>query len=484
MGQSFSERRSHPVDAVPLCVDLDGTLVKTDLFLESWFALFKRHPWRALQAPLWLLHGKARLKEEIARRIDINPAQLPYHPEFLAYLKQQRESGRRLVLATAAHERHARAVADYLGIFSDVIATTTEKNLSGQAKCGALCACFGSQQFDYAGNESADLKIFPHARHAVLVNPRPGVERKVRRLGMTATVFPSDRHRLRPYVRAVRAHQWLKNLLLFVPLLAAHAYTELAPTIATVIGFFAFCACASAVYLINDLLDLPADRAHPRKRKRPFAAGDIPIHVGLALTAVLFSLALGLSLFLPGEFLWLMAGYVSATFAYSLWLKGKVLVDVFVLASLYTIRVMAGGAAAGIDPSFWLLAFSMFLFLSLAMIKRYTELSEVRQSGTESVTGRGYMVADLYTVQALGAAAGYLSVLVLALYINTDDVRLHYQREYVLWFLCPLLLYWISRMWQRAGRDEMHDDPLVFAMKDRVSLGIFLVAAAVTAVAV
>ena len=469
---------------VPLCVDLDGTLIKSDLLIESWLALLKRKPLQALGALFWVLRGKACLKTEIAARIEVDAAQLPYHGIFLSYLRQQRQTGRRLVLATASAERHARAVADHLGIFSEVIASTATNNLSGQAKSRALVERFGARGFDYVGNAHADLTVFSQARNAMLVAPKLGVERSARRRGSVDVVFAAEATGIQRYARALRVHQWLKNLLVFVPLLAAHAYVDVQLVGAAVVAFVAFCVCASGVYLINDMLDLAADRAHVRKRKRPFAAGEISLQAGLVLALVLFAAGFSLSLLLPREFLLALSGYLVATFAYSLWLKGKVLADVFVLAGLYTLRVLAGSAAVGISPSFWLLAFSMFLFLSLAMIKRYTELAERRRTGSLTVAGRGYTVADLSVVQTLGAASGFLSVLVLALYINSDDVRLHYQREQALWFVCPLLLYWISRMWQRAGREEMHDDPLVYAMKDRISLLVFALAAGILVFAV
>lgn len=470
---------------VPLCVDLDGTLIKTDLLIESWLALLKCAPLQALAGGAsWLWRGKACLKTELAARVSINAAQLPYHRALLSYLKEQHNAGRRLVLATASATPYAKAIAEHLGIFSEVVASTPDKNLSGIEKCRALVDRFGVRGFDYIGNESADLKIFAQARAALLVAPARGVEREARRLATVEAVFPAEASGVRRYLRAIRVHQWLKNLLIFIPLFAAHAYADIQLIGAAVIAFIAFSVTASGVYLANDMLDLPADRAHPRKRTRAFAAGDISLQAGMALMGLLFLAGFGLSLLLPSAFLPTLAGYLAVTFAYSFWLKGKVLADVFVLAGLYTMRLLAGSAAVGIAPSFWLLAFSMFLFLSLAMVKRYTELAERRRAGSLMAAGRGYTVADLSTVQSLGAAGGYISVLVLALYIYSTDVRVHYRHEQVLWFVCPLLLYWISRMWQRAGREEMHDDPLVYAMKDRVSLLVIALIALVILAAV
>ena len=297
------------------------------------------------------------------------------------------------------------------------------------------------------------------------------------KFGNVERVFHHDSRGLADYVRAMRPHQWVKYLLVFVPLVAALELGNLTLLWDATLAFVAFGLCASSVYLLNDLLDLPADRAHARKRSRPFARGAASVKVGVAFIPCLLVAAVGIATILPTAFLATLLTYYVSTLAYSLWLKGKVLVDVLVLAGLYTLRILAGAAAVAIAPSFWLLAFSMFLFLSLAMVIRYSELLDLLGAGKNTAKGRGYEVTDLTTVQNLGAAAGYCAVLVLALYINSDDVRIKYARPEVIWLLYPLLLYWISRMWQRAGRGQMDDYPIVFAIKDRVSRwvgGVFI----------
>jgi 4-hydroxybenzoate polyprenyltransferase len=282
-------------------------------------------------------------------------------------------------------------------------------------------------------------------------------------------MFAGTFSRLGVYLRALRLHQWVKNLLVFVPLAAAHKLGNPELLAKAALAFVAFGLCASSVYVLNDLLDLPADRAHARKRQRPFASGAASVRVGVVLIPLLLAAAAAIATMLPLAFLATLAVYHVTTLAYSLWLKGKLMIDVLVLAGLYTLRILAGAAAVAIVPSFWLIAFSMFLFLSLAMVKRYSELLELRDAGVTNARGRGYEVTDLATLQSLGAAAGYCAVLVLALYINSNDVRINYTHPNRIWLLCPLLLYWVSRMWQRAGRGQMHDDPLVFALKDRIS---------------
>jgi 4-hydroxybenzoate polyprenyltransferase/phosphoserine phosphatase len=461
--------QSAAAERVPLCVDLDGTLLRTDLLIESWFELLHSSALRALLAPYWLMHGKARLKHEIAQRTELDVRTLPYDGAFLEYLRDQFREGRRLVLTTASHEKYAAEVASHLGIFDEVIASTRETNLSGTVKARLLVQRFGDRGFDYAGNSRADLQVFPHARQAILVNPGYRVERMARKQGDIKRTFPASSSGPGVYLRALRPHQWVKNLLVFVPLAAAHKLGNPELLTKSALAFIAFGLCASSVYILNDLLDLPADRAHSRKRHRPFASGAASVKVGVVLIPSLLAAAVGIAAMLPAAFLPMIAAYYVSTLAYSLWLKGKLMIDVLVLAGLYTLRILAGAAAVAIAPSFWLMAFSMFLFLSLAMVKRYSELLDLRDAGVTTVKGRGYEVTDLATLQSLGAAAGYCAVLVLALYINSNDVRTNYPHPNRIWLLCPLLLYWISRMWQRAGRAQMHDDPIVFSLRDRIS---------------
>ncbi len=292
------------------------------------------------------------------------------------------------------------------------------------------------------------------------------------------------RRPLSALLRLLRPHQWSKNVLLLVPLLAAHGAGGPRALTSTLLALVAFCLCASSVYIVNDIVDLEADRAHPRKRRRPLASGAVAVPAACALAPVLLGGAAVVSLFLPLKFQLVLGSYWLITMAYSLRLKGIVLVDAICLAALYTLRVIAGAGAAGVALSFWLLIFSIFLFLSLAFVKRYAELDGLRRSSQLKAAGRGYHVEDLSVLQSFGTAAGYLSVLVLALYINSPDIESLYHRPKVIWLLCVLLLYWISRVWMKAQRGSMHDDPVVFALKDRVSLAIGLLGAITVAAAI
>ena len=461
--------------ALPLCVDLDGTLVSTDLLIESFFALLKKDPWTFMKSPFWLFRGIARFKEEIACRTELDIAFLPFHRKFLDYLKEEHARGRILILATSSHRKFAQQVADHLRLFSDVLATEGEINLTGKRKRESLDSRFGERGFDYAGNGKVDLEVWPSAEHAILVNPDPGVERKAATFCRITHVFDDRKNTHLLYVKALRLHQWLKNLLLFLPLGLSHRLGERSLIGHSLAAFFAFGFCASSVYLLNDLLDLPSDRSHPTKRHRPFASGRLPLLYGTLLIPLLLALAVGVALLLPMSFLLVLAGYFAATLAYSVALKKVVILDVLVLAALYTVRILAGSAATGLTPSFWLLAFSLFFFLSLALIKRYSELLVMRRKGEVKAHGRGYHIEDFPVLTSLGGASGYLSVLVLALYLNSPEVQILYRHPAVLWLICPLILYWISHMWLLTHRGNMHDDPVVFAATDRISLGIAVV---------
>jgi 4-hydroxybenzoate polyprenyltransferase len=417
---------------LPVCVDLDGSLIRSDLLLESLLLLLKRNPLYLFPAALWLLRGRAYFRSELARRIELDPAALVYNRELLDWLRTQRRSGRTLWLCTASNERLATRVAAHLRVFDDVIT--------------------GDQ---------------------VTADP-----------GDLLREFPAPGPNIRAFIRALRPHQWAKNALVLIPLLAAHHLTAPGALLDGLLGVAAFCLGASSVYVINDLLDLPADRAHPRKSKRPFAAGDLSIRTGLIMAAALLGAATLLAYLLPERFILVFATYYLLTSAYSLVLKGRVIVDALVLAGLYTLRVIAGAAAVTVALSFWLLLFSIFLFLSLAFVKRFAELDALRRQQRLKAVGRGYIVDDLPILQSLGTAAGYLSVLVLALYINSPDIQALYHRPKVIWMLCVLLLYWVSRVWMQAQRGQMHDDPVVFALKDRTSIGVVLLAALTVMVAI
>lgn len=464
---------------VPLCVDLDGTLVRSDLLVESAFALLRQNLLFCLLFPFWLLGGKCRLKAEIAKRIVIDASLLPYNETLLEDLRRQHDAGRCLVIATASNERLAQAVADHLGLFSSVRASDDKINLSGPRKRDCLVELYGRRGFDYAGNDKADLVVWDSCDRAILVEPGAGVERSARKTGRVSKVIAAESSQAAGLLRAVRPHQWLKNVLVFVPLVLAQRFLEPQILFQALLAFVSFCLCASSVYLLNDLVDLESDRLHPTKRHRPFASGQFSIWNGLRAIPLLLLGAFGIAGFLPVEFLLVLVVYYCATIAYSFRLKRVALIDVLTLGGLYTLRIIGGAAAVQVVTSSWLLAFSMFLFLSLALAKRYTELYTLKKESGAMHNTRGYRREDLDILSHFGVASAFSAVLVLALYINSDTIRQIYAYPEAFWVLCPLMLYLISRIWLLAHRGELHEDPVIFVMRDGRSIIMVMLGALV-----
>jgi 4-hydroxybenzoate polyprenyltransferase len=458
------------LNAHPLVVDLDGTLIHTDMLHESALNVLRTNPLATLLIPLWLAQGKASLKAHLANRTDFDPGALPYNLPLLDWLNIQRAAGRSLILCTASDQSVADAISSHLGVFDEVMASNGVLNLAGHHKAEALVERFGEGGFDYAGNSRADIAVWNRSRRAVVVNASSGLEKQAASLCEVEKVFPAQKTNLSTWRRMLRMHQWMKNLLLFVPMLAAHQIMNPDSWFALVVAFFSFSLCASSVYIVNDLLDLESDRLHPRKRLRPFASGLVPAWMGVAIAPVLLLVSLILARYVGGMFMPWLLFYFGLTCVYSWGLKRLILIDCLTLAMLYTLRIVAGAAAIRMGLSFWLLAFSVFLFLSLAFIKRYAELQVQVLNNKEKAHGRGYYTSDAPLVQMLGIASGYASVMVLALYLNSDAVLKLYRIPEFVWGAVPVMLFWVSWMWMRAHRGEMHDDPLVFAVKDKGSL--------------
>lgn len=468
--------------AIPLCVDLDGTLIKSDSLQDAFFQFLRRRPIEVWRIPLWLLHGRARLKQELARRAPLDPARLPYNVAVRTFLQAQHRLGRPIYLATGADTALARRVAEHVGVFDGVLASDGATNLVHKSKLEKLRQSF--PVFDYVGNARADLPLLQGARKALVANPTLGLRLGLR-LGHipVAEQFIDQRPPLRSVLKAVRVHQWAKNILLFVPLALSHQFS-LRSIGAALAAFFCFSFIASANYLVNDMLDIESDRRHPSKRLRPFAAGDLPGIAGIALAVLL---ALGAAALLPtlsGTFGFWMAVYIVVTLSYSFYLKRIAIVDVLLLSGLYTLRLLAGGAATGTDISPWLAGFSSFLFLSLAMVKRYSELENLRERGLTATHGRGYLVTDIDQIRSFGTSSAYAAVVVFMLYIARPDVIGLYRHSTRLWLVVPLLIYWLNRVWLLAGRGELDDDPVVFAMRDPMSLAVGLAVVALAILAV
>lgn len=466
-----ADRAPAPADS-PLCVDLDGTLVKSDTLQDALCLLLRRNPLVLLGAPLWLRGGRAGVKWEAARRAPLDPVHLPYNSALLRFLRAEHRGGRALWLATGADGALAERVAAHLGLFQGVLATDPSTNLTRERKLQRLRERFGT--FDYVGNSRADLVLLANARTAMVANPTLGLRLALRRRHIPiAQSFSDRRPTLRSLLQALRIHQWSKNVLLIVPLLLSHAITAHSLAAATA-AFFCFSFIASANYLVNDLLDIESDRRHPSKRLRPFAAGDLAATTGAALVLTMTLASAVLLPLLPLKFALWLGLYIVATLLYSLALKRVPIMDVLLLSGLYTLRLLAGGAATATPISQWLAGFSTFLFLSLAMVKRFSELENLRERGHSAVHGRGYVASDLEQIRAFGTASAYAAVLVFLLYIARPDVTQLYRHPGRLWLIVPLLLYWLHRVWLVASRGELDDDPVVFALRDPMSLSVGL----------
>lgn len=469
---------------VPLIVDMDGTLIRSDSLLEGCVQLWRAKPLHMALMPLWLIKGRAGFKHAVADRISLDARHLPYNEPLVAHLREQR-SVRPVVLCTAADRRFADAVARHVDVFDDVIATERGVNLKSDAKAQVLVERYGKGGFDYAGNDVADIAVFAQSRKALVVNPTAALRSRISSVP-NAEDGPGapQQSSLAALWRALRPSQWAKNVLVFVPLLAAASKGSLTLLLDAILAFVAFSAVASCVYLLNDLLDLKADRRHPRKRFRPFAEGSLPIITGVLMIPALlifgFVIAFNISLVFTG----VLAVYGVLTLLYSFWLKRAALLDTLVLAALYTLRILAGAAAISVVPSVWLLSFSMFLFLSLALAKRHSELMEMQDSvSREQIPGREYRAGDLMVLISQGSASGYSAVLVLALYINSDAVRAQYRHPEVIWLICPLVLYWINKLWLNSQRREIYDEPIIWAMRNRVSRGVAILSVVLLLVA-
>lgn len=466
------------MSTLPLCVDLDGTLLKTDTLHELVVRVLKQQPWLLLVLPFWLLRGKHVLKRELARRCQLDVALLPYNRECLDFLRAEHARGRRLFLATGAYHTVAQAVADHVGLFDGVFATDEQQNLTGSRKAALLVEKFGDKNFAYAGNDRVDVPVWQRAGEALLVNATPAAVAHVgKQFAFVARMDLRNGFSLKLLLKAVRLHQWAKNALIFVPLLAAHRLLDADRLLDTVLAFVAFGCCASFSYIINDVGDLDADRKHHSKHVRPLASAALSIPAGLLLALALIVMTMAISVLLPTGFIYSLLVYFFVTNAYTLRLKYVPVLDVAILAGLYTLRVIAGGFAAEAETSFWLLAFSCFIFFSLAIVKRLSELCNIETPEGKPVACRGYWTSDIPVLTGLGTSSALMAVLVLALYINSPDIVVLYSSPRYLWLLCPIIALWLGRVWLITGRGQMHDDPVVFALRDRVSWLLFGAAA-------
>ena len=459
------ERHPGVDDAPTICVDLDGTLISSDTLYESALAFLVAFPLRTFLCLGWLLQGRAYLKHRLAENLRVNVGTLPWNRPLIAWLEAQKAKGARLVLATAADRTIARRVADHLGIFDEIVASDGTTNLKGSAKAAALVERFGAGGFVYVGDAVSDLPVWKEAEGAVIVSRDQRLIRRVEGVVPVLSTFPRGAGGFRPAVRALRPHQWVKNVLVFVPIFVSGQWQDLAAWTQAGTAFVAFSLIASGTYVFNDLTDIDLDRAHPRKKTRPFASGELDIARGVLLSAGCVGAGLivaGLiGIFVPA------LGYLVLTLSYTLFFKEKFLLDVLALASLYTIRLHAGGEATGYSISIWLFSFSMFLFFGLALMKRVTELTMAREG---RVPRRSYDARDIELLSTSGVGAAFSSSVVLALYFDFGQSTAIFESPRGLWLILPIVLYWQLRCWRAVRRGYMDDDPILYAFRDRPSL--------------
>jgi 4-hydroxybenzoate polyprenyltransferase len=473
-----------PADLRPLCVDLDGTLVKSDTLVDSLLVLARTHPAFCFALPAHLLRGRAALKAFITSHVSLDVAHLPYNHVLLQFLHEERARGRVLYLVTGADVRLAQRVAAHLGIFNGVLGSDGAVNLTGTHKLDRLRTHFDGGEYGYIGNDTPDLPLLAHAAEIMVANPSLRLRLRMRARGIRSTrTFAERAGSLRSALRSMRPHQWAKNLLIFLPLLLAHVPVP-GRLLTALLAFFCFSFTASSAYIVNDLLDIEADRRHPQKRLRPFAAGDLSAITGAGMAAVLLLLAFSGARLLPLAFTGWLLCYLGTALAYSWYLKRIALVDVMVLSGLYTLRLFAGSAATASHISHWLASFAIFLFFSLAIVKRFAELENLRSTGLPPRNGRGYLVADAAQLRSFGTSSAFAAVMVFAIYISSSDVVVLYRRAQLLWLIMPLMILWLCRVWLLASRGELSEDPLVFAFTDRMSLAIGIAVAVITLLAV
>jgi 4-hydroxybenzoate polyprenyltransferase/phosphoserine phosphatase len=468
----FASSDTRQVVAEFLCADFDGTILDGNSLWESFLALIGAQPWCIFLIPLWLLRGRAALKKEVAKRAVLNVSRLNYREDVINFLRQEKIKGRKLILATGADEIIAAKAAEYLGLFDIVLASDGKTNLTGRKKQEKIEKLLGGEGFDYIGNSTEDIPIWTFARSVLVVGPSAGFLKTLQKTLPVEAVFEERKTRWVFLARALRPQHWVKNLLVFVPLVMAHEFRDLSRVGNAMLAFASFSLCASAVYVLNDLLDLEADRGHPTKRFRAFASGSVPLWAGVLAVPVLLLSGLAVASLVPSKTFFVeMCVYIALTTLYSIYGKRVPIADVILLTGLYLLRILVGGLATGLLVSEWLLAFSMFLLLSLAFTKRYTELSvrAIEGEPSDAPSKRNYRIEDTDLIRQFGVTSGYISVMVLALYVNSHDVTSLYRRPEMIWLACPLLLFWISRVWLIANRGDLHEDPVVFATRDPVS---------------
>ncbi len=463
-------KESTEQENIPLYVDLDGSLIYSDSFWESFIMLLRERPLSLLLSPLWILKGRAHFKRQVTDRVIPEARSFRYNKEVEEYARSESER-RKVILATGTDDRIAKKVFDHFGFFDSIIASDGLTNTISQAKLELINQDCDGTPFEYLGNSSADMAVWAGAAGAAVVHSSEDFVDKVRSLTTVTRVFKIEKEGgFSSILRAMRIHQWVKNLLIFVPLFLAHQFLDFGLFVSVLAAFLSFSLSASAVYLLNDLIDLPNDRRHPDKSRRPIASGQLSLPKASVLVPVLLILSGSVAIFaLPVKFLAVLAIYLLTTSLYSFVLKRINFLDVAILAGLYAIRLWAGSVATDVPLSEWLIAFSVLFFLSLAMAKRYGELKQLQDAKMEASANRNYDFSHMKSMKNAGPAFGTLSLIILPFYIFSDSVSELYSHPHYLWALIFVLFLWLTRIWSSTLMGRMNSDPVVFMLKDWLS---------------
>lgn len=464
-----NQKKSHVI-----VVDLDGTLTFTDTFFESLICLIKKNIFYLLILPFWLLQGKSKLKSKVSDRIFLDATLLPYNKKLIEFLLKEKKKNKKIILCSATDKRIANSVAEHLNLFDEVIASDKLLNVAGINKKKLLEKKFGKKNFDYAGNSKIDIKVWEAAKSSIVVNANKSVIHQAKKITNFCKVFPKQKLKILDWLKIFRIHHWIKNLIIFIPLIAAHQINNFQILPALTIIFFSFSICASGIYIINDLIDLQSDRKHLSKRNRPIASGILSIQNAILLSIICITLSIVLGLVVSTKYIIYLVFYLLLNILYSLYLKRFILIDCFVLVIFYNLRIIVGGLIGNIEISFWLFMFSTFIFLSLALIKRYIELQKYKNTTNKYLYGRGYKSSHARIVKILGLVTGYLSVFILFLYANASTTSILYNEPKIIWFVVPVFFYWMYRMWLKAEKNEIDDDPIIFIIKDKISIFLSL----------
>lgn len=458
----------------PLVVELEESLLKGHGTFELALFSIGENPRNFFHLVRALRRGRASLSSYLGRWALEALFLAPVRSQVVRLIDEARADDRPIVLATTNSQDLGIAAEKRFGPFAEVITTVHETELIGASKTRMLVERFGEKGFDYIGGGRADIELIRYSFMSFLTNPGRRLIKQAKLMSNHLVVIHDERINLPALFRLMRPHQWAKNLLLIVPLLGAG---EFSPQIGlnVILGLLSFSAIASALYIANDVLDIQHDRRHPEKRLRPLANADLSLAVAAILFSALMIVGISLATLINMPFAGALFLYGVGSATYSFWLKRIAIADVFVLAGLYGIRVLAGAALAGVSVSLWLLSFSFFVFLSLALVKRFVEISEHPPGKEETLSGRGYLSSDRELVVAAGAGTGASSALLLALYIDDRAADFSGVGADLLWLVVPLLLYWVLRIWFLAIRGRVASDPVVFALRDRVSLMVGVV---------